>query len=133
MIVTTQGGFYETQGLIDYLTDYNLTVSNAQEPLKVLFQRPAYAIQNGRFTAEGSMTSLMPDGVLFAKYLNEVAVDHLIHLTDGTNSYYFRLPDVGYTQAEKAVAGEGAILPSFTISAGYEGNSGTTLQFYKSV
>jgi len=133
MIVTTQGGFWENGVELDYLTDYNLTVTNNQEPLKVLFQRPAYGIQNGRFTAEGSMTALLPDGTLFAKYLNETATDHLIHLTEAGSSYWFRLPSVRYTQADKAVAGEGAILPSYTISAGYEGVAATTVQFYKSV
>jgi len=133
MIVTTQGGFWEGGDAINYLTDYNLTVTNNQEPLKVLFQRAAYAIQNGRFTASGSMTALLPDGTLFAKYLNETATDHLVHLTEAGASYWFRLPSVRYTQADKAVAGEGAILPSYTISAGYDGVSGSTLQFYKSV
>ena len=133
MIVTTQGGFYEGGEALNYLTDYNLTVTNNQEPLKVLFQRPAYGIQNGRFTAEGSMTALLPDGTLFAKYLNETATDHLVHLTEAGSSYWFRLPSVRYTNADKSVAGEGAILPSYTISAGYEGTAGTTVQFYKSV
>jgi hypothetical protein len=133
MIVTTQGGFYEAQALIDYMTDYNLTVTNNQEPQKVLFQRPAYAVRNGRFTAEGSMSFLMPDGVLFAKYLLETQVDHLVHITEGGQSYWFRLPSVIYTQGDKPTAGEDPVIPTLTIAAGYDGVSGTTLGFYRSV
>ena len=111
MMVTTQGGFDENSVAIDYLTDYNLTIDNNMAPLFSLFQRPAYSVQNGIFIANGTMTAYMPDGDLFAKFLGETATDHEVTLTENSQSYVIALPSVIYTQAEKAVAGDGPILP----------------------
>ncbi len=133
MMVTTQGGFTENGTLIDYLTDYNLTVTNNQAPIFTLFQRPAYSVRNGIFQANGSMTALLPDGTLFAKYLNESYTDHVVQLLEGADSYFLRLPSVIYTQADKSVAGQDEILPSYTFSAGYDDAAGTTIQVFRSV
>jgi transcription elongation GreA/GreB family factor len=133
MMVTTQGGFTEGGVDIDYLTDYNLEVTNNMSPLFTLFQRPAYTIRNGIFQASGSMTSLLPGATLFDKYLDEDFTDHVVQLTEGGSSYWFRLPNVIYTQADKAVAGQEEILPSYTISAGWDGAAGTTVEVFRSV
>jgi hypothetical protein len=133
MMVTTQGGFTEGGGLVDYLTDYNVTLNNDMAPINVLFQREAYSVRNGIFRGEGSMTALLPDGALFAKYLGEVATDHIVQLTEDAQSYWLFLPSVIYTQADKAVAGQEEILPTYTIAAGYDGLTGTTARFLRSV
>lgn len=133
MMVTTQGGFTENGTLVDYLTDYSLQFTNNHSPLFVLFQRPAYSVRNGQFQASGSMTALMPDGTLFAKYLNESFSDHVVQFTEAGQSYWLRLPEVVYTQADKNVGGQDEILPSYTFSAGYEGGAGTTVQVFRSV
>jgi hypothetical protein len=128
MMVTTQGGMLEAGLGLDYLTDYNITLSNNMEPLFSLFQRPAYSVQNGIFTVEGSMTAMMPDGTMYAKYLDETPTDHIVTLTEATQSYQIYLPSVIYTQADKAVGGQGPILPSYTMSAGYDGLAATTIR-----
>lgn len=128
MMVTTQGGFKENDAAIAYLTDYNVSLENNMAPLFSLFQRPAYSVQIGVFRVNGSMTAYLPDGTLYSKFLNETATDHVVTLTENSQSYILVLPSVIYTQATKTVDGDGPILPTYTISAGYDGTFGTTAQ-----
>lgn len=125
--VTTSGSFDEGGTPIAFATDYNLTLDNNIAPLFSLFQRPAYSVQNGVFTASGTMTAYLPDGALFNKFLNESSTTHVVTLTEGGASYTFTQPSVKYTAADKQTAGEGAIQPSYTFSAGYDLTSDTTV------
>lgn len=125
--VTTSGSFDEGGLAIAYATDYNLTLDNNIAPLFSLFQRPAYSVQNGVFTASGTMTAYLPDGTLFNKFLNESSTTHVVTLTEGAASYTFTLPSVKYTAADKQTQGDGAIQPSYTFSAGYDLTTDTTV------
>jgi hypothetical protein len=125
MMVTTSGYLREDGTTINYATDYNFTLTNNMNPLFSLFQREAYSVENGVFNASGTMTAYFPNGDLFGKYIDETETNHVVRLEDqaGTSWYRFIFPSVNYTQASKDVGGQGALLPQYTLSAGYDGVS----------
>lgn len=125
MMVTTSGYLREDGTLINYATDYNFTLTNNMNPLFSLFQRGAYSVENGIFNASGTMTAYFPNGDLFGKYIDETETNHMVRIEDqaGTSWYRFIFPSVNYTQASKDVGGQGALLPQYTLSAGYDGVS----------
>lgn len=131
MMVTTSGYLEEAGAVIDYATDYTATMSNNMEALYALFSRSAYSVSNGVFTVEGSMSAYMPDDALINNFINEVEVDHVIQLQDNeapVNFIRFTFPTVNYTQLDKPVDGQGAIIQNYTLSAGYDETAGTTVK-----
>ncbi len=59
---------------------------------------------------------------------DEELTTHKIELVEGVQKYTIELPRVRYTQGQKQVSGPGAIIPSYTLSAGYDGAAGTTMK-----
>lgn len=124
MMVPTIGYMHDANTALTYLTDYSVDFSNNMDPLFSLFQRPAYSVQNGVFTAGGTMTAYQPDNVLLGKFISETQTDHIVRLEDLNGNWYrFILPDVIYTQLGDPVSGPGAHIHSYTFSAGYDGNT----------
>ena len=121
MMVPTIGYMQDAETAITYLTDYNLDFNNNINPLFSLFQRAAYSVENGVFTAGGSMSAYQPNSTLLDKFLDETETDHILKLIDLAGNYYrIILPDVIYTQLSDPVSGPGAHIHSYTFSAGYE-------------
>jgi len=134
MMVPTTGYMQDDKTALTYLTDYTVDFSNNMNPLFSLFQRPAYSVENGVFTAGGSMSAYQPDATLLTKYIDETATDHLVKLMDNDGNYYrIYLPDVIYTQLSDPVSGPGAHIHAYTFSAGYDsGSAATTARIEKS-
>lgn len=123
MMVTTNGSFAEDGAPIAYATEWNVTIDNGMEAAFSLFQREAYCISNGIATVSGTMSAYLKDGTLWAKVLNEAETSHVVVLEEGADSYTIELPKVRYTQGQKQVGGPGAIIPQYTMSAGYDGTT----------
>jgi hypothetical protein len=123
MMVTTNGSFAEDGAPIAYATEWSVTLDNGMEAAFSLFQREAYCISNGIASVTGSMSAYLKDGSLWAKVLNEAETDHVVVLEEGADSYTIELPKVRYTQGQKQVSGPGAVIPQYTISAGYDGTT----------
>ena len=123
MMVTTNGSFTEDGTAIAYATEWNVTIDNGMEAAFSLFQREAYCISNGIATVSGTMSAYLKDGTLWAKVLNEAETSHVVVLEVGADSYTIELPKVRYTQGQKQVGGPGAIIPQYTMSAGYDGTT----------
>lgn len=123
MMVTTNGSFAEDGTAIAYATEWNATIDNGMEAAFSLFQREAYCISNGIATVSGTMSAYLKDGTLWAKVLNEAETSHVVVLEEGADSYTIELPKVRYTQGQKQVGGPGAIIPQYTMSAGYDGTT----------
>lgn len=122
MMVPTIGYMHENRVALAYLTDYSLSVSNAMNPLFVVFRRSAYSVENGVFTASGQLSAFQEDSVLIDKFIDETASSHIVKLQDLDGNFYrFILPDVSYPQLSDPVGGPGAHIHSYTFSAGYEG------------
>lgn len=134
MMIPTTGYMHEDGTAITYLTDYSVDFNNNMNPLFSLFQRGAYAVENGVFTASGSMSAYQPDDTLLAKFIGETATNHIVKLLDNAGNYYrIYLPDVIYTQLSDPVSGPGAHIHSYTFSAGYDsGSAATTARIEKS-
>lgn len=134
MMVPTTGYMQDDGSALTYLTDYNIDFSNNMNPLFSLFQRPAYSVENGVFTAGGSMSAYQPDATLLTKFVDETATDHLVKLMDNAGNFYrVYLPDVIYTQLSDPVSGPGAHIHAYTFSAGYDsGSAATTARIEKS-
>ena len=121
MMVPTIGYMKDGGTSQTILTDYSVDFSNSMEPLFSLFQRPAYGVSNGVFTANGSMATYQPDSTLFDKFLDETETDHIVKMIDLSGNYYrLILPDALYTQLSDPVSGAGAHIFTYTFTAGYE-------------
>lgn len=131
-MVTSVGALSEGGLALATVTGFEMTLDNGMEPMHVLFQRPAYDVQNGQLTVSGSLSAYRADGDLYAKFLNETATDIAVTFSDGTNTLQFTLPDVIYTQADDPVSGPGAIINQLTYSAGYDATAATTLTVTRS-
>jgi hypothetical protein len=132
MMVPTIGYMQDAETALTYLTDYNVDFSNNMNPLFSLFQRNAYSVENGVFTAGGSMSAYQPDSTLLDKFLDETQTDHIIKLLDLDGNWYrVILPDTIYTQLSDPVSGPGAHIHAYTFSAGYDGV--TTARIERSV
>jgi len=132
MMVPTLGYLQDAETALTYLTDYNVDFSNNMNPLFSLFQRGAYSVENGVFTAGGSMSAYQPDSTLLDKFLDETQTDHILKLIDlDSNWYRIILPDTIYTQLSDPVSGPGAHIHAYTFSAGYDGV--TTARIERSV
>lgn len=123
MMVTTNGSFTEDGTPIAYSTEWNVTLDNGMEAAFSLFQREAYCITNGIAAVTGSMSAYLKDGTLWAKVLNESETSHVVVLEEGADTYTIELPKVRYTQGQKQVSGPGAVIPQYTMSAGYDGTT----------
>lgn len=125
MMVTTSGYLKEDGTAITYCSDYNFTLTNNMNPLFSLFQRGAYAVENGIFEASGQMTCYLPNGNLYGKFIDEDETNHIVRIENqaGDKWYRFILPSVNYTQAQKGVPGQAALTPQYTLSAGDDGVS----------
>lgn len=123
MMVTTNGSFTEGGNAIAYATEWSVSLDNGMEAAFSLFQREAYNISNGIASVSGSMSAYLVDGALWAKVLNETETTHTVVLQEGADTYTIALPKVRYTQGQKQVGGPGAIIPQYTISAGYDGTT----------
>jgi hypothetical protein len=128
IMVTTNIALTEAGVELAYATEWSATLDNGMEPLFALGSRSAYNISNGIATVTGSMSAYLIDGVLWGKVLNEDLTTHKIELVEGVQKYTIELPRVRYTQGQKQVSGPGAIIPSYTLSAGYDGAAGTTMK-----
>lgn len=130
MMVTTNGSFTEDGAVIAYATEWQATLDNGMEAAFSLFQREAYCISNGIASVSGTLSAYLKDGSLWAKVLNETETDHIVVLEEGADSYTIELPKVRYTQGQKQVSGPGAVIPQYTMSAGYDGT--TTMRITRS-
>ena len=132
MMVPTIGYMQDAETALTYLTDYNVDFTNDMNPLFSLFQRQAYAVENGVFTASGTLAAYQPDSTLLDKFFDETETDHIVKLLDLAGNYYrIILPDVLYTQLADPVSGPGAHIHTYTFTAGYDGV--TTARLERSV
>lgn len=131
-MVTSVGSIMEGGSPLAYATSHSFTLSNGMAAIFALGARAAYDVQNGVFTATGSLSAYRETGGLYAKFLNETATAISHQFSDGTNTLTFTFPDVGFTQADDAVPGPDAIVNSFTYSAGYDGTAETTVTIARS-
>ena len=131
-MVTSVGSISEGGSTLAYATSHSFTLNNGMAPLFALHNRAAFKVQNGIFTATGTLSAYRESGGLYAKFLNETATSISQTFSDGTNTYTFTFPNVRYTQADDAVPGPDAIVNSFTYSAGYDGTAQTTVTISRS-
>lgn len=131
-MVTSVGSISEGGSTLAIATSHNFTLNNGMAPLFALHNRAAFKVQNGIFTASGTLSAYRESGGLFAKFLNETATSISQTFSDGSKTYTFTFPNVIYTQADDAVPGPDAIVNSFTYSAGYDGTAQTTVTISRS-
>lgn len=128
IMVTTNIALTEGGAAMAYATEWSMTLDNGMEAIFALGSRSAYNIANGVATVTGSMNAYLVDELLWGKYLGESLTTHKIELEEGGQKYTIELPRVRYTQGQKQVSGPGAVIPNYTLSAGYDGAAGTTLK-----
>jgi len=132
IMVTTNLDLIEGGVPVAYATEWSVNLNNGMEALFALGSREAYDISNGVAVVTGSMSAYLVDAVLWDKVLNETSTSHKIVFTEGADSYTLELPKVRYTQGQKQVSGPGAIIPQYTVSAGYDDAAGTTMKITRS-
>lgn len=131
-MVTSVGAINEGASALASATAHSFTLSNGMAAIFALGDRAAYGVQNGVFTATGTLSAYRESGGLYAKFLNETATSVSHQFSDGTNTLTFDFPNVRYTQADDAVPGPDAIVNQFTYSAGYDGVAETTVTITRS-
>ena len=112
---------------VAYATEWSVNLDNGMEALFALGSREAFDISNGVAVVTGSMSAYLVDEVLWDKVLDETSTSHSIELKEGADSYTIDLPKVRYTQGQKQVSGPGAVIPQYTVSAGYDATLATTM------
>ena len=127
IMITTNLALTEGGVSVAYATEWSVSLDNGMEALFALGSREAFDISNGVAKVTGSMSAYLVDAVLWDKVLNETATSHTIQFTEGADSYTLELPKVRYTQGQKQTSGPGAIIPQYTVSAGYDDVLATTM------
>ena len=127
IMITTNLALKEGGVDVAYATEWSVNLDNGMEALFALGSREAFDISNGVAKVTGSMSAYLVDAVLWDKVLNETATSHVIEFTEGADSYTLELPKVRYTQGQKQTSGPGAIIPQYTVSAGYDDVLATTM------
>ena len=127
IMITTNLALTEGGVSVAYATEWSVSLDNGMEALFALGSREAFDISNGVAKVTGSMSAYLVDAVLWDKVLNETATSHVIEFTEGADSYTLELPKVRYTQGQKQTSGPGAIIPQYTVSAGYDDVLATTM------
>ena len=127
IMITTNLALTEGGVSVAYATEWSVSLDNGMEALFALGSREAFDISNGVAKVTGSMSAYLVDPVLWDKVLNETATSHKIQFTEGADSYTLELPKVRYTQGQKQTSGPGAIIPQYTVSAGYDDVLATTM------
>lgn len=127
IMITTNLALTEGGVSVAYATEWSVSLDNGMEALFALGSREAFDISNGVAKVTGSMSAYLVDAVLWDKVLNETVTSHVIEFTEGADSYTLELPKVRYTQGQKQTSGPGAIIPQYTVSAGYDDVLATTM------
>jgi hypothetical protein len=127
IMITTNLALTEGGVSVAYATEWSVSLDNGMEALFALGSREAFDISNGVAVVTGSMSAYLVDAALWDKVLNETSTSHTIQFTEGTDSYTLALPKVRYTQGQKQASGPGAIIPQYTVSAGYDDVTATTM------
>ncbi|MGP5236858.1 phage tail tube protein [Pseudomonas helleri] len=127
IMITTNLALTEGGVAVAYATEWSVDLDNGMEALFALGSREAFSISNGIAKVTGSMSAYLVDAVLWDKVLNETSTSHTIEFTEGADSYTLTLPKVRYTQGQKQTSGAGAIIPQYTVSAGYDATLATTM------
>jgi hypothetical protein len=127
IMITTNLALKEGGIDIAYATEWSVNLNNGMEALFALGNREAFDISNGVAVVTGSMSAYLVDAVLWDKVLDETSTAHSIEFIEGADKYTLELPKVRYTQGQKQVSGPGAIIPQYTISAGYDDVLATTM------
>ena len=126
-MITTNLALTEGGVSVAYATEWSVSLDNGMEALFALGSREAFDISNGVAVVTGSMSAYLVDAVLWDKVLDETSTSHVIEFTEGADSYTLELPKVRYTQGQKQTSGPGAIIPQYTVSAGYDDVLATTM------
>ena len=126
-MITTNLALTEGGVAVAYATEWSVDLDNGMEALFALGSREAFDISNGVAVVTGSMSAYLVDPVLWDKVLEETSTSHVIKFTEGADSYTLELPKVRYTQGQKQTSGPGAIIPQYTVSAGYDDVLATTM------
>ncbi|MCO8160716.1 phage tail tube protein [Pseudomonas sp. 21LCFQ010] len=132
IMITTNLALKEGGVDVAYATEWSVTLDNGMEALFALGSREAFDISNGVATVTGSLSAYLVDEVLWDKVLNETSTSHSIEFAEGNDRYTLTLPKVRYTQGQKQTSGPGAIIPQYTVSAGYDETAGTTMSITRS-
>ena len=127
IMITTNLALTEGGVSVAYATEWSVSLDNGMEALFALGSREAFDISNGVAKVTGSMSAYLVDAVLWDKVLDETSTSHVIEFTEGADSYTLELPKVRYTQGQKQTSGPGAIIPQYTVSAGYDDVLATTM------
>jgi hypothetical protein len=127
IMITTNLALTEGGVPVAYATEWSVSLDNGMEALFALGKREAFDISNGVAVVTGSMSAYLVDAVLWDKVLSETSTSHSIVLQEGVSSYTLALPKVRYTQGQKQVSGPGAVIPQYTVSAGYDATLATTM------
>lgn len=131
-MITTNIELTEGGVAVAYATEWSVNLDNGMEALFALGSREAFDISNGVAVVTGSMSAYLVDAVLWDKVLTETSTSHSIKFKEGLSSYTLVLPKVRYTQGQKQTSGPGAVIPQYTISAGYDSVSATTMMITRS-
>lgn len=132
IMITTNLALNEGGVAVGYATEWSVNLANGMEALFALGSREAFDISNGVAVVTGTMSAYLIDAILWDKVLNETATAHIIEFKEGPDSYTLTLPKVRYTQGQKQTSGSGAIIPQYTVSAGYDSTLGTTMMIERS-
>jgi hypothetical protein len=127
IMITTNLALTEGGVSVAYATEWSVSLDNGMEALFALGSREAFDISNGVAKVTGSMSAYLVDAVLWDKVLDETSTSHAIEFIEGADKYTLELPKVRYTQGQKQTSGPGAIIPQYTVSAGYDATLATTM------
>ena len=88
------------------ITGLDFQIDNGLQPTFVVGSAETPQLEYGRSNVTGTITAYYQDQTLMNKFLNETESSLEMSLSDGTNTYNFKMPRIKYSGAEVPVQNE---------------------------
>lgn len=109
------------------LAGVDFKIDNGLKPTYVLGSAATPNMEYGLATVTGTVTAYYQDATLINKFINETSTSLEFNLTDGTNTYQFKMPKVKYTGAAVPIANPQSRMVTLPFQALYNSADSTNL------
>lgn len=133
-LASFQGVIQEGGSAIAIVTALTMNLDNGRQSVGVVGAVGSPAIFEGESDITGSVTLMMEDSTLLAKFIaeTETSIDVRLDDVNGVDLMHIRLPRVKYTAGNVAPPREGPVLLTLPFQALYDSVSGTNIRIQRS-
>ena len=110
-----------------------MSVDNGITANYVVCGPEAVSVTHDRVNVTGNLTILFEDAKQISKFIDEGAVSLQVTLTNGGDSYIFKLPKIKYTGGDIPVNGGGVVTISLPFQALYDDTENSAIVITRSL